>query len=507
MRIFKPSYSKPLPKGSKIISRKGVKYAKYQDKQGHVQQARLTKNGDKILLETSHWHIQFEDNQGIRRRIKGFTDRQATQRLTDMIQQILNANGTNAPLGDDLHRQLERLPKQIQHDLTEAKLLDPVRSMAAKPLSELIDMFEQYMRSKERADKYVKETHATLKQLFDDCLFKFWSDIAADKVSTYLKDRRTDGISYRRSNAYLMAFKMFCKWMCTSGYATGSPVGHLQLLNVKLDRRHVRRVLEPEQIRRLLEATAAAPERFGLSGYERSLLYRFAIESGLRANECRTLKVSSFDFQALMVTVEAVDAKGKRSDSIPLRKGTADELKAYFASMLPGTRAFGREEPLTKDTADMIKDDLADANIPYADESGRVFDFHALRHQTGSLLVASGCSPKVAQQILRHTDVNLTMGIYTHTMHGQEAAAIESLPDLSSPSIESQRAMKTGTFDTDESLSKSCFQDGKTRAATDASGKETAIVAQTPASGLDNECARQIVHQCRLDQRRHLSIL
>ena len=37
MRLFRPSYSKPLPVGSKIISRKGVKYAKYQDKAGRVQ--------------------------------------------------------------------------------------------------------------------------------------------------------------------------------------------------------------------------------------------------------------------------------------------------------------------------------------------------------------------------------------------------------------------------------------------------------------------------------------
>ena len=185
-----------------------------------------------------------------------------------MIQQILNANGTNAPLGDELLRQLERLPKQIRHDLIEAKLLDPTRSMAAKPLGDLIDMFEQNMRSKERSDQYVKETHATLKRTSEDCLFKYWSDIAAEKVSAYLKDKRTDGISYRRSNAYLMALKMFSKWMVTCGYATNSPVGHLELLNVKLDRRHIRRVLEPEQIRCLLEATAAAAERFGLSGYE-----------------------------------------------------------------------------------------------------------------------------------------------------------------------------------------------------------------------------------------------
>ena len=37
------------------------------------------------------------------------------------------------------------------------------------------------------------------------------------------------------------------------------------------------------------------------------------------------------------------------------------------------------------------------------------------------------------------------MGIYTHTMRGQEADAVNSLPDLSQPSKESQK--RTGTDD------------------------------------------------------------
>ena len=94
-----------------------------------------------------------------------------------------------------------------------------------------------------------------------------------------------------------------------------------------------------------------------------------------------------------------------------------------------------------------------------------------------TFLLTSGI-PKVAQKIMRHTDVNLTLGLYTHTMQGQEAAAIESLPDLSAPSKEQQRSLRTGTTDTDNFLSKSCFQGGKTRTDTDTSGRTTALIAQ-----------------------------
>ncbi len=73
-------------------------------------------------------------------------------------------------------------------------------------------------------------------------------------------------------------------------------------------------------------------------------------------------------------------------------------------------------------------------------------DFHSLRHTTGSLLAASGVHPKVAQSILRHSDINLTMSIYTHTLTGQESQAIDSLPDLL-PSKNKQSATATGTDD------------------------------------------------------------
>ena len=46
---------------------------------------------------------------------------------------------------------------------------------------------------------------------------------------------------------------------------------------------------------------------------------------------------------------------------------------------------------------------------------------------------------------MRHSDINLTMSRYTHTLRGQNAKAIDALPDLSLSSLESQQAKATGT--------------------------------------------------------------
>ena len=259
--------------------------------------------------------------------------------------------------------------------------------------------------------------------------------------------------------------------MMQAGRASESPIRYLNSLNVRTDVRHSRRAISVDEIRRLLETTAAGPERFGLGGYERSLLYRFAIETGLRANEIRTLTVGSFDFNNLTVTVKAGYSKHRREDVLPLRENTAAELKQFLAGKLPAAKVFGGSyTQLTDRTAEMIQADLQDAGIAYKDESGRVFDFHSCRHQTASLLAASGVHPKVAQSILRHKSIELTMNCYSHTLIGQESRAIESLPDLSLPSRQSQRAVATGTDDKNlaENLA---FQGGCERTIMDDGGQ------------------------------------
>lgn len=63
-----------------------------------------------------------------------------------------------------------------------------------------------------------------------------------------------------------------------------------------------------------------------------------------------------------------------------------------------------------------------------------------------ALLAASGVHPKLARDLMRHSDINLTMSRYTHTLRGQQVQAIESLPDFSRPDKDAQRATGTDDF-------------------------------------------------------------
>ncbi len=82
-------------------------------------------------------------------------------------------------------------------------------------------------------------------------------------------------------------------------------------------------------------------------------------------------------------------------------------------------------------------------SLEYRDAAGRVFDFHALRHQFASALAAADVHPKTAQELMRHSTINLTMNVYTHMRRSDLSGALDALPNLSRPRRE--RAQSTGT--------------------------------------------------------------
>jgi hypothetical protein len=93
----------------------------------------------------------------------------------------------------------------------------------------------------------------------------------------------------------------------------------------------------------------------------------------------------------------------------------------------------------------MVRIDLTAAGIPYEDASGRVFDFHAIRHQFISSPAAAGVHPKVVQILARHSSITLTMDRYTHMGLLTQTAALEMLPALPIRERHAEPLAATGT--------------------------------------------------------------
>ena len=163
------------------------------------------------------------------------------------------------------------------------------------------------------------------------------------------------------------------------------------------------------------------------------MIYRLALETGLRLNELRSLQKVDFDLntKSPTITIQAAYSKNHRADTLPLREDTAELIRNHLAMMMPTAQAFAIRKWIR--AGDMIRADLRDAGIPYRDASGKVVDFHALRHTFITNLANGGVHPRLAQKLARHSTITLTMDRYTHTIQEQEMVAITKLPDLSSP--------------------------------------------------------------------------
>lgn len=57
-------------------------------------------------------------------------------------------------------------------------------------------------------------------------------------------------------------------------------------------------------------------------------------------------------------------------------------------------------------------------------------NFHALRHTYATRLFEAGVSPKTVQVLMGHSDISMTMDIYTHVMDNVKIDAVEQLNDI-----------------------------------------------------------------------------
>jgi hypothetical protein len=203
------------------------------------------------------------------------------------------------------------------------------------------------------------------------------------------------------------------------------------------------------------------------------------------------------------VTVRAAKAtKNKRTRQQALSPGLCADLREFLSSKLPAVRAFGGSYVrLTDRTADMLREDLDAAGLPYKDDQGDVFDLHSLRVETASLLISVGVDPKQAQEIMRHSSSGLTMDAYAKVLGGKKkGAAIAALPDLSLPESQRQAAVRTGTDDRDylpESLLEVCAQDGKDRIESDSMRQTNRVLG--PENAVLNEAEGSRTLNLRID--------
>lgn len=56
--------------------------------------------------------------------------------------------------------------------------------------------------------------------------------------------------------------------------------------------------------------------------------------------------------------------------------------------------------------------------------------FHDLRHSAATLLFSQGVHPKIVQELLGHSDISMTMDLYSHMLPTMQQEAMNKLNDV-----------------------------------------------------------------------------
>nr|BBH92286.1 hypothetical protein KTA_04850 [Thermogemmatispora argillosa] len=124
--------------------------------------------------------------------------------------------------------------------------------------------------------------------------------------------------------------------------------------------------------------------------------------------------------------------KGKRTIVLPPL--VIDTLKAHQERQLEARRKAGpcwqqKDLVFCTHNGNFLTDSFVRRQYyQILDEAGLPrIHFHDLRHSTATILLALGVPIKVVQELLGHSHVNTTLGIYGHVLPGMQEEALRKL--------------------------------------------------------------------------------
>jgi len=422
-------------------------HSKYKDRDGRTREA------ERIS-------IQFADHNRHVRRLTLFKDQRSSEQAARRIEELVSLRAARTEVTPELMAWLGKVDARIREALLSFGLVEADRIAGTRALALHLEAWKTALGAKgDTASHCDVEGNRARRLLVDLCDFKVYQDISPEKVREALallrdrpvrpgKEDKSQAAGARTRNKYLRAVKGFCRWMVREGRALQNPLACLDAANRKTvdgDARHARRALTDDELRRLLAAALCGPEILGIPGAERALAYRLTAEAGLRTCELRALTRGCFrlDAPAPVLVLVPQDTKAGKGATLPLRPETAALLQEHLAAKLPGALVFRLPRP--DGMIDVLRADLEAAGIDYVDAARRFADWHALRHTFISNLAQAGVHPRVAQELARHSDINLTMRVYTHVPMERSAEAVAKLPDLDAPAA--AEAVREGTND------------------------------------------------------------
>ena len=427
--VFKRNRLEPIPPAATFFDRAGKRFARWDDG-GKVREARVSKNGDKIVLppgKDEPYRIAWDDpGTGQRRMRVAYVDREASMQLA---------------------RKLEREAARRAEGL-----VDPFDQHLLSPIQGVIDEWFGAMTAR-RAPQMKMQ----VERIVGGTECQRLHQLDAPKVNAMLcRLKASEEWSDTTFNEYVASARAFTKWAVVNRRLPHDPLIGLARIKGKLVKpSRPRRAMSQEEVGRLLKSAEARPlrellmirrgerkgqfvanvgkrasEKAARLGRERRLCYLLAFWARLRRSEIRQLRWSDIELDVVppRIVLRAETTKAKRADTVPIHQQLAAELLACRPAGADLSRVVK-----TVPSMQAFRLDLAAAGIRDVDSLGLHVDLHALGKSFVTAMAAHGVSQRAAQSLARHTDPRLTATTYTDTSLlplADELAKVPPIPDV-----------------------------------------------------------------------------
>jgi integrase len=436
-QVFRKTTTRPVPSGAKIVEVGGKPTARWKSRgkgSKWMTAPVVTLDGRQVIRQESvTYFARYRDQD------KALVTVSTGCRDESAARQVLA----------DLERRVERIKAKVA---TPQELAAADRRQA--PIGEHLEEYVSRLPGKRgvhASTVHRDNTRRYLDRLIADCRWCCLADIRREHLEAWMADQAHAGRSARSLNTHRAAVVAYCNWLVEVGRLTVNPFGVgrnvVPKANERADPRRRRRALTPDELVKLMDAARNAPGRRQtkraegdvqttkrpaerLSGRDRADLYAFLAGTGLRTDEVRQLRIADLELDGPVpvVRLSAAITKNGQDDIVPLRT----DLLAMLREQVQGRKP---TDPLFNIPSGLIQRFHADcrrAGIPHRDDRGLVVDVHSLRTTFGTWLSRSGVPPRVAQQLMRHSDIRLTMGVYTDPRLFDLQGAVESIPSVAS---------------------------------------------------------------------------
>lgn len=365
-----------------------------------------TKDGTRKKWKSKVWYAKYFDHSvGKHRKKKGYPDKAATEQLA---------------------ARLERQSAQVAEGLRQAP---------EGQITEHIANYIRHLTARDNSPKYLKDVRFVIDMIVEGCGIVQPSDFSADSLERFLIDRaKTENTSARTWNRYVGAISSFCRYLVKKKLLPSNPFEDFPRRNEEADVRRVRRCVSDEEVARLISAARESGETYYLPGPDRAMLYTLACYTGYRVSELASMTPANFQLDGpnCSVTISAKRSKRRCNDTVPLHGEVAEMFRKYLKTLPQNHLVWPGRWRIR--SAQMLRFDLNLAKIPYKDEQGKFFDFHATRGQFISMLALRGVSPAQLRELARHSTIDLTLKVYTRLGIDAGRESVDRLPAPPKPS-------------------------------------------------------------------------